>query len=163
MIGNDVVSMLAASAESDWRRPNYLNKIFTEREQDYILSSDCQESAVWILWSRKEAVYKILNRKYGIRKFNPISFSCQCIDSKFDNITYLNYSYSTKTVITSDFIHTIAVEELEYFAKIRELHSNEIVKFKGLPFYISAKNQLCCASVSHHGDFYFAVGLDFDS
>lgn len=155
--------MSSARAESNWRRPNYLNKIFTKKEQDYISSSDCQDSAVWTLWSKKEATYKIVNRKEGIRRFNPLSFSCQCIDAKYDNVTYLNCSYSTKTLITADFIHTIAVEKLEYFENIRDLQSNEIVKFKGLPFYISTKNEARCASVSHHGDFYFAVGLEFDS
>ncbi len=39
MIGNDIVDLLAANAQSDPMRPRFLNKIFTEKEQEIIFNS----------------------------------------------------------------------------------------------------------------------------
>ncbi len=59
MIGNDVVDLALAKVESNWQRKGYLDKLFTTKEQNLIFCSENPTIMVWILWSRKEAVYKI--------------------------------------------------------------------------------------------------------
>ena len=58
MIGNDVIDLKAAKKESNWRRKGFLQKLFTETEQDYILHSENPFLSVWLFWSMKEAFFK---------------------------------------------------------------------------------------------------------
>lgn len=159
MIGNDVVDLTLAQSESNWRRPNFLKKIFTEKEQAFISVSDNPDLEVWKLWSRKEAVYKIVNRAEGIRKFNPLSFKCYFDHLHSIEVRYKNKLFFTRTEISLDYVHTIAVQDGDDFNKFIFLDKSEIIKENSLPFYRSKNNQINMASVSHHGRFYFAVGL----
>ena len=76
MIGNDIVDLNLAKTQSNWKRKGYLDKIFTENEQNLIFESENPTAKVWNLWSRKEAAYKIYNRSTNIRVFNPKKFDC---------------------------------------------------------------------------------------
>jgi hypothetical protein len=40
VIGNDIVDLALARKESNWKRPGYLNKIFTTKEQLLISSAE---------------------------------------------------------------------------------------------------------------------------
>jgi phosphopantetheinyl transferase (holo-ACP synthase) len=53
VIGNDIVDLALARKESNWKRPGYLNKIFTTKEQLLISSAENPNTMVWNLWSRK--------------------------------------------------------------------------------------------------------------
>jgi len=66
MLGNDIVDLDLAKTQSNWRRKNYLDKIFTTEEQLLISSAKRPDEMVWLLWSMKESAYKIYNRKSGI-------------------------------------------------------------------------------------------------
>lgn len=158
MIGNDVVCLATAKSESNWRRPNYLTKIFTDDEQQFILQSADRDVAVWSLWSKKEAVYKIVNRMEHIMKFNPLQYSCGTLEST-DFVVYKNAKYFTVTESTSEIIHTIAVTTQSDFKNVIKIDADKIEKVNSLPFYRTENNQLHCASVSHHGDYYYAIGL----
>jgi acyl carrier protein len=76
VIGNDIVDLALARKESNWKRPGYLNKIFTTKEQLLISSAENPNTMVWNLWSRKEAAYKIYNRATGIRGYFPLNLEC---------------------------------------------------------------------------------------
>ena len=84
MIGNDIVDLKLASVESNWRRPNFITKIFTVSEQNFIARSKNPELEVWKLWSRKEAAYKIYNRETGMRGYFPWKLECS-ITETFEN------------------------------------------------------------------------------
>ena len=71
MIGNDIVDLQLARKESNWQRLRFLEKIFTEEEQDFIHNSPDKEVMVWWLWSGKESVYKIISRLEKRRFFAP--------------------------------------------------------------------------------------------
>ena len=71
-VGNDVVDFALASVESNWRRTDYLSKIFTEKEQKHIHESENQSNIVWQLWSQKEAVYKLIRQMGAPRGFYPL-------------------------------------------------------------------------------------------
>lgn len=161
MIGNDIVDLKLAKVESNWRRPNFLNKIFTFSEQDFIAQSENPELEVWKLWSRKEAVYKIYNRETGIRGYFPWKADCS-ITETFENkecglVSINNKVYHTETYINKDFIYTIAVTTVKMFHKIIAVNQDEqIIKINGLPFL---ERELKPVSITHHGRFERKITL----
>lgn len=154
MIGNDVVDLELAKTESNWQRNGFLDKIFSKNEQNLIQNSKNQEITIWNLWSRKEAVYKIWNRKSAIRKYNPIQFECFDLDLEIGKVFYDSIVYYTKTDISTDFIYTIAVCNLDDFSNIETLdNSIKYEKENGIPFYINENQEVKPISKTHHGRF----------
>ena len=76
MLGNDIVDLQLAAKQGNWRRKGYLQKIFTSQEQDLISNATDQNQIVWLLWSMKEAAYKIVTIEIGERFYSPRSFEC---------------------------------------------------------------------------------------
>ncbi|MBC7844945.1 MAG: 4-phosphopantetheinyl transferase family protein [Flavobacterium sp.] len=159
MIGNDIVDLALAKKESNWQRKGYLDKIFTQNEQFLILNSENPAIMVWNLWSRKEAAYKIHNRKTKIRGYFPLQLECNDLDiSKgiiFGTVVMKDFVYFTKTIHTSQFTNTIAVENVQDFDKIITLENRKnIQKNNGIPYFYEQVN--CVprpVSISHHGRF----------
>lgn len=151
MIGNDIIDLDLAHRESNWQRRGFLDKLFTEYEKACILSSEDPEIMVWHLWSRKEAVYKIYNRLTGIRAFIPLKI--ECVGS--ETVICDGKKYQTKTEITADFIHSMAVSQKAFFPEMCSLDRKDIVKHNKIPF---AKNGNA-ASISHHGRFERIIAI----
>lgn len=146
MIGNDIVDLLQANKDSNWKRKGYLDKIFTEEEQ-FLISSDMYPSLmVWLLWSMKEAAYKINSRETKLRTFAPIKLRCNNLIIRkgkvTGNVLYEEEVYFTSSVFNDDYVHTIAAraeKDLQLAnVKITEHTCDE---------YRSSNP----ASVSHHG------------
>ncbi len=154
MIGNDVIDLALAKKESNWRRPGFLDKIFTLSEQQIICNAPNPELTVWHLWSCKEAVYKIINRQHGLRAFIPLKIECLLEEN---TVTHVGNQYFTYSEISNDRIHTIAVTHLEDFAKVAWVSSDEIHKINGIPYYKNTP-----ASVSHHGRFTETIALGYN-
>ncbi|MBC7523691.1 MAG: 4-phosphopantetheinyl transferase family protein [Flavobacterium sp.] len=159
MIGNDVVDLTVAKSQSNWKRTGYLDKIFTSSEQDFIFSSNNQEAMIWSLWSRKEAVYKILIQN-GVRSgYYPLQIECLDIDYENGYVIFENYKFKTKTTVINDLIHSVAIESYENFEKIIYLkNGNSLKKINGIPFY-ELNSKLYAASKSHHGKYEQVVYL----
>jgi phosphopantetheinyl transferase (holo-ACP synthase) len=156
MIGNDIVDLALAQKESNWKRIGFLDKIFTLQEQLFINLSENQEIEVWNLWSRKEAAYKIYNRQSGIRKYNPLQFECFNfnLNLAIGTVVFENQLFYTKTDITSEYIYTIAVADVENFDIIYDLESTKIIKKQnGIPFYINENQIIKPVSKTNHGRF----------
>ena len=68
MIGNDVVDFKQAQRESDWRRPGFLERVFTPSERLYIRHAQDPDRMVWLLWSMKEACYKAHQRRMDLAR-----------------------------------------------------------------------------------------------
>lgn len=150
MIGNDVVDLALAKAESNWQRKGYLDKLFTTKEQNLILSSENPTIMVWILWSRKEAVYKIIRQENGLRGFYPLKIENTNYESGI--VRFGEKKYYTKTVLKDEMLHSIALKNLQ-FNKISELHSSfKIYKQDEIPFIIKSGNKHFITK-SHHGRF----------
>ncbi len=157
MIGNDIVHLALAKKESNWKRKGYLDKIFTKNEQLLIASSENPDVMVWNLWSRKEAVYKIYNRKTGIRAFIPLKIECFEVASEIGIVYCLGQTYYTKTEITKEFVNTIAVLQKSDFNKVLAVEKSiKIKKIDGVPF-MESNDQI--VSISHHGNFKQIVTL----
>jgi len=55
LIGNDIVDLQCARKESNWQRKGFLEKQFTDLEQEIIFRVENSFETVWRLWSMKEA------------------------------------------------------------------------------------------------------------
>jgi phosphopantetheinyl transferase (holo-ACP synthase) len=159
MIGNDIVDLVLALKESHWKRKGYLDKIFTQNEQLLILNSDNPTSMIWNLWSRKEAAYKIYNRQTQVRGYFPLQIECFDLENMggftFGKVVVKDLVYYSKTEINAEFIHTIAVENAQYFDTIKTLENrNTIQKTNGIPDYFDVDSlSTKPVSISHHGRF----------
>jgi len=164
LIGNDVVDLALAQNESHWQRKGFLAKLFTPSEQLLILNSEAPEIAVWNLWSRKEAAYKIYNRQTQVRAFIPLQLECFDTESRdgfhYGEVLCYGIVYYTKTKITPECIETVAVLQQDDFNSIIELHASvEILKINGIPYYATATSTVKPISKSHHGRFEKLVTL----
>lgn len=153
MIGNDVVDLDLAKVQSNWRRKGYLDKIFTQAEQILIATADCADEMVWILWSMKEAAYKIDNRITGIRNFAPANLACSLAFSNEEmngSVRIQDRLYFTKTSVLPNYVHTIATPVYNQITKI----SIEIYSQPNHPIDYKSLNAGC---VSHHGRYLALV------
>lgn len=165
MIGNDIVDLALARKENNWKRKGFLDKIFTQNEQILIQNSENPDLKVWNLWTRKEAVYKIYNRKTGIRGYFPLEIECFdfYVSNKLEmgNVFIKNHVFFTKTEITKEFIYSLGLENANNFSKIKTLNNREfIIKINGLPYFFDSENRIKKpASISHHGRFEQIISI----
>lgn len=113
MIGNDIVDLQAAAIQSNWRRPGFLQKIFSEAEQRQIKLVGEPDRLIWTFWSMKEAAYKAQQREFGLkRSFAPSQFGCTINhrenSSASGKVCIGNREYFTKTIVKDACVHTTA-------------------------------------------------------
>lgn len=159
MIGNDVIDIIQSRQESNWQRKGFIEKLFTPAEQLIIAQNSNPEIIIWLLWSMKEAAYKIYNRETRIREYIPKKLICTIVSKTNDYSTGQvicgENIYYTKTTITPDSLHTIAVTFLEDLNNVIEIKKKDILKDKdGIPYLSdSSLHKTQDASISHHGRF----------
>ena len=114
MIGNDIVDLACAHRTSHWQRPRFLDKLFTTGEQALIRAAADPEQLVWLLWSCKESVYKIVHRQTGHRFYAPRKLVCDQLTAQSATqpararVTYQGQSFACQSEVGPDFIHTVA-------------------------------------------------------
>lgn len=168
MLGNDIVDLKKANTESNWKRNGYLVKIFSDREQSQIIHSNHPEQLIWLLWSMKEATYKIINRETNLRLYNPKKFSC-LLNENESAVYFDGRAYYTKSSIKEHFIHTIATKKIEDLARIESFYLENKAEYvtefnlkfapyflaknaNGIPILIDKQSgKSYFTSVSHHG------------
>lgn len=181
MLGNDIIDLNLTQRESNWKRKNYLSKIFSSAEQALICEAHNPDLTVWLMWSMKEAVYKIVNRKTGLRFYNPQAFCCSVGLNDLQaegQVCYNGTHFLTHTEITKNFLHTIGVEQKSLFNELNVFYRanqpdyqitfnnlNKGIHLKKnnemLPVMHNLKTQTeHIASVSHHGDYLSIVYLN---
>lgn len=161
MIGNDVVDLVLAQKESNWKRKGYLNKLFTTFEQELIQKASNQEEMVWMLWSIKESVYKAYQRINYNEGFYPIKIQIQSlifIENQYQSIIKLCEDlFYGKTTVSNQKVNSFVVKHECDFKKIIFLDSINYSKDpNGLPYNLNSNNPL---SVSHHGRFKEIIQL----
>lgn len=122
MVGNDIVDLAEARHASNWQRPGFLDKLFSESEQTYIQNAANPFRMVWRLWSIKEASYKLYTQLYPSRFYDPKGFECT-IENNSGSVKFKDFQCFVETKETSHYIiseATLTKQEL----------SSEIVKFK---------------------------------
>ena len=161
MIGNDVVDLELASLQSNWQRKGYLDKIFTNLEQVFITKSTNQNEQVWRFWSRKEAVYKLLLQQGKSKGYYPKKIACLDDNLTTGIVCFENKKYYTKTFISDNYIHSIAVSSKANLNQIIKINWNEnCIKINEIP-YLKTAATLVSISKSHHGRFEEVVALNF--
>ncbi len=178
MLGNDIVDLSKANAESNWKRKGYLAKLFNEEEQNLINLAKNPATMLWLLWSMKEASYKIANRANGQRFYSPKSFNCSILQNNSlaisGQVLHQNNCYFTESEVTVNFVHSTAVTQKRNFETVNlfygNYHPNYLQQFNGITAHfllVKNKNGLPqiinkktgntqVASISHHGN-YLAI------
>ena len=176
-IGNDIVDLKLAKTQSNWQRKGFLEKQFTQKEQDEILNSENPFLKVWLFWSMKEAAYKCYTQKFKERFFAPQKFECSILSSSEGLVVFKEMKFYTSSCFDAFHVHTLAREtqkkgklffavgvpkELNKAVKKRlsaamGILPKEIEKRKtliGAPLFYHQKTQLTkSCSISHHGDY----------
>ena len=108
MIGNDIVDLNLASIKSNWKRKGFLDKVFTNEEQDLILKANDSFQMVWVLWSMKESAYKVYVQQLKKRFFAPQKLQCTLSSNTTGIVKVFNNQYNTKSIINNRYIATTA-------------------------------------------------------
>jgi phosphopantetheinyl transferase (holo-ACP synthase) len=108
MTGNDIVDIKTAATESNWKRSGFLQKIYTDQEQQYIQDAADPGQMVWRLWSMKESAYKIYSRQLGKRFFAPQKLICTLSGETSGQVTINAIPYQTMTSASKDHVYSIA-------------------------------------------------------
>lgn len=165
MIGNDVIDIVQSRQESNWQRKGFLEKLFTVEEQALITKALNPEIRVWILWSMKEAAYKIYNRQTKIRAYIPQKLVCSLVSESSTyisgKVSCLGTVYYTKTFIHKEYLHTIAVNHPAQWDMVIEIEKKNVAKDQHwIPFLSSDPSpNRQNVSVSNHGRFEKVVGF----
>ncbi|MGY4384402.1 phosphopantetheinyl transferase (holo-ACP synthase) [Pedobacter sp. UYP24] len=154
MIGNDIVDLQQAEQDSNWKRPGYLDKLFTSEEQFLIASAVHPDVMVWLLWTMKESTYKIESKTNKLHEFAPVKLICNNLiiheDTATGNVTYGNQVYFTKSILLTEYIHTIAGLTSEELDAVRIAITTPIIE----NYRINNPS-----SISHHGK-YLALAYE---
>lgn len=140
MIGNDIVDLNLSAAS--WERPRFSNKVFTSQEQELILNCEHKHQMAWLLWSMKEAAYKIHVQQSRVRFFNPKRISCNLTSVSNGQVIIDNDLYFTSSTIEENYVHTIARKDNStrpYFQiyesdSVENKHQSEFIKEKLMMF-----------------------------
>lgn len=106
MIGNDIIDLSLAKKQSNWQRPGFLEKQFTDKEIKWIQQSENPFLLVWRMWSMKEAVYKVVVQQKQKRFFAPKKFACEILSETEGNVTFQNQTFQTHTNTTRKYMYT---------------------------------------------------------
>jgi len=185
-IGNDIIDLKLAKTQSNWQRKGFLEKQFTQKEQDEILSSENPFLKVWLFWSMKEAAYKCYTQKFKERFFAPRKFECTAITKDNGMVVFEENTFYTASIFNAFYISTIAREkkeetvifsaiglpsEIDLDLKIK-LAAEIVVSVEGIEkrkttigaplFYYQEELLTKSCSISHHGN-YAAYAFNVDS
>ena len=128
MIGNDIVDLKHSA--SNWKRPRFLNKVFTQKEHQYICDSENKHLTLWLLWSMKEAAYKVHVQQFGERFFNPKRLVCE-LRSTYNGLVVIDkHTYFTRSIITEDYVYTTARLQ-ETKIKVSAIFKAEMSSYSG--------------------------------
>jgi len=112
VIGNDIIDLTFAKKGSNWKRPRFIEKIFTCQEQKYIKESQQTDKMVWLLWSMKESAYKLHVQLFKKRFFAPKRFACSIVElDKYEvtgKVVCGNFQCYTKSEVSDEFVYTFS-------------------------------------------------------
>lgn len=110
MVGNDIVDLKFARVNSRWKEQRFLDKLFTGKEQTFILKDNARYIRTWLLWSMKESAFKVASSHNSQLLFNPKEFHCKMESPSVNSVRFFNEVYQTISIIKRDFIYTTAFQ-----------------------------------------------------
>ena len=125
MLGNDIIDINETRRSTNWKRPRFLEKIFTSDEQDIISNSIDPFTTVWRLWSMKESAYKVFIQTGGNPFFTPTKIECK-LNSRINGEVKIDLlKLKTSTSINSNYIFSSAImSDLDISTNIFKLPEN---------------------------------------
>ena len=108
MVGNDIIDIAETRKTSNWKRPGFIQKIFSANEQVLISNASDSFLFIWHLWSMKESAYKVFIQAGGNRFFNPSTIECIVDSLCSGQVRIVQATYCTTTSINKDYIFSIA-------------------------------------------------------
>ncbi len=112
MIGNDVVDLAFAKKTSRWQRPGFQEKVFTTLERQMIAAAPQSDEMAWLLWSMKEAAYKLFVRQLKRRFFAPAKLICtprkNNVGTWGGEVRYEDHCCATHSIVEGSVVHTVA-------------------------------------------------------
>lgn len=125
MIGNDIVDLQAAATECRITRKGFLDKLFLPAEKKLVQDAGNPVLITWLLWSCKEAVYKIVNRQTGDRRYAPHHYTVQIEgmndEDAWGSVVHANMAYPFRTCFTSQAVHTYAASSIALLKQLTVL------------------------------------------
>ena len=114
MIGNDIVDLHYAAQYHNWRRPGYLNKVFTGEERARIENSTTPDLLVWTLWSVKESAYKLGAQRGAERKYAPKQLVTEYLRRQADGAVVYSVCYEgnrCRVLVeqNAEYVHSVAL------------------------------------------------------
>ena len=176
MIGNDIIDLSLAKTQSNWQRKGFLEKLFSNDEQQLILKASNSFKMVWRLWSMKEAAYKIYTQHHEIRFFAPKKFEFKLTQGSKGAVSFKGQKFYTRTIVNQDCVFTIAVlenkkssysdmvspDQIDTMIK-RKLNELTALKTSGIQqkkskngvpsYYYKTTLLTSSCSITHHGKF----------
>ena len=125
-LGNDIVNLTAPRAENKYLNHKFLNRVFTNKEQDIIESfnnHNDKSKIFWAIWAAKEASFKACQKQkpeliFAHRKFE-ITFNTDLINIRSNSYDpkqhiigtayYEDKLLTLKCEFTENLVHSIAV------------------------------------------------------
>ena len=173
LIGNDVIDLsLQKRLFREFKSKRLNQKIFSDRELVYIGKEDHITSLR--RWTMKEAAYKAYQRLYHLKpRFNPYLIDTEIKDKTNGIVKIDNQHFYLKTAINPDYIYSFVVTTEECTSVSFDSKAHLIKKIGhclntdnisickdeySIPS-IYANGQGKLISITHHGDFNFAVFL----
>lgn len=182
MIGNDVIDLKIAAAQSDPLRSGFLEKVFSKKEQYLIEAVKQPVFQVWVLWAMKEAAYKANQRHLNLQRlFNPQKLECSIIKQTSTLVTGMvdieDLSYHTSVTLTKEYLHATAspfqkvnkiLEVFPISANVKVELMNRVSNLYSIPrqflsirknshfvpfLYIKDVQMEQAFSLSHHGNY----------
>ncbi len=108
MIGNDIIDLSAAIVNSRWQEQRFLDKLFSNEEQAFIMADENRFQNIWRLWSMKESAYKIYARTQKSPIFNPKSFKSKIHSEITGTVSFKGHILNTTTFYDLGVIYTTA-------------------------------------------------------
>lgn len=82
LIANDVVNLRNPFNQNVELSNRYLDKSYTPLEQEVINNSENPLETMWLFWSCKESLFKMLTKLYGAKRFNPTAIEVLISDEE---------------------------------------------------------------------------------
>ena len=111
MVGNDIIDIEETKLSTNWERPGFVEKIFTEKEQAIIAAASDPFTTVWQMWSMKESAYKVFIQDGGERFYAPSKIECSFDNLENGEVKIDSLILKTSTLINDNYIFSTATHD----------------------------------------------------
>lgn len=159
VIGNDIVDLITAAKESNWQRRGFLDKVFTNSEQDLIDAAVNPFETVWRLWSMKEAAYKAYVQQTGERFYNPKKLLTSIESDNQGEVNIAGISFIAQTEVSKAYVHTVCTQKEQkvssYTPPQLATHFSRVLRVKKSTQSLETK-QACLEAIAS----YYSLHVD---